>query len=507
MKKLRCFYTSVSLILIVGLAVPPVSVFAEAEIDVLDSTESEVLLEATELEEAEEENEILLPVTESEGGMTVANVVIYSYNPGFSDPYMGEFVELEKLTDKRISLAGLTVVYETSTGSEYTVLEFSEEHEMVGESLLLRLASSNEVKEAEDSAEVADLTYTRNMSQSAGRIKLKYGEEELDSLCWGLKETGCYPAFKTGKNVKPTTLVREISEDEVGDFEFVEDYVPSYDSQNPGLVILEIPDEVVEPQCRALEFTEIYTYYETAASEQFVEIYNNGDDTAVLDGCFVSYKNKNYALKGNLGARKFLAVYPLAEWGLTLTKNPTSANKLSIIDTDGETVDNLVYYNGQKKGVGFAKVVLGDGTTGWVQTYSVTAGAENVYQQFKTCPVGKVINLETGNCVNETVLTTTLAACPEGKYRNPLTGRCKSYATTASTELKPCAEGYERNPETNRCRKIVMNTGAEYPVVTEMFEEKRELVSVYAIVTVVVAGLGYIAFQYKDELRMKFAKK
>ena len=121
MKKLRCFYTSVSLILIVGLAVPPVSVFAEAEIDVLDSTESEVLLEATELEEAEEENEILLPVTESEGGMTVANVVIYSYNPGFSDPYMGEFVELEKLTDKRISLAGLTVVYETSTGSEYKI--------------------------------------------------------------------------------------------------------------------------------------------------------------------------------------------------------------------------------------------------------------------------------------------------------------------------------------------------------------------------------------------------
>ncbi|MBQ1528597.1 hypothetical protein IIZ77_03055, partial [Candidatus Saccharibacteria bacterium] len=213
-----------------------------------------------------------------------------------------------------------------------------------------------------------------------------------------------------------------------------------------------------------------------------------------------------YSLSGKLGTRKFLAVYPFATWGLTLTKNPTSANRLSIIDADGETVDNLTYYNGQKKGVSLAKLTV-DEKISWTQTYNLTAGAENVYQKFKSCPVGKVINLETGNCVNEVAPVATLTACPEGKYRNPLTGRCKSYATTASTTLKPCAEGYERNPETNRCRKIVTNTGADYPIAAGNVEEKTELTSVYAIATVVVAGLGYIAFQYKEELVGLFRKK
>ena len=492
---MRYLYLGITIIFTIGFSVPSTMVFAEAK---------EALEEATKVADSETEE---LPEEEVDGEVQLPPVVILSYNPGFSDPYVGEFMELRRLQPNSILLAGLSIIYETSSGSEYVVFEFDETYEMVGESLLLRLASSDEVKNAEDESTVADLTYTRNMSQSAGRIKLKYSDEEIDSLCWGLKEVGCYAAFKTGKKNPPTTLVREISEEEIGDFGFSADYVPSFDSLKPGLSVREVaPEEVIEPQCRALEFTELYTYYETSATEQFIELYNNSDEEINLDGCLISYKGKNYGLNGKLGARKFLAVYPVTAWGLTLTKNPTSANRLSIVDTDGETVDNLTYYSGQKKGVSLAKLALGDGVN-WTQTYNVTAGAENVYQKFKSCPVGKVINLETGNCVNEVAPVATLAACPEGKYRNPLTGRCKSYATTASTALKPCAEGYERNPETNRCRKIVANTGADYPVVTGNVEEKTELTGVYAIATVIVAGLGYIAFQYKEELAGLFRKK
>lgn len=558
MKKLRYLYLGISVILTIGIATPPTVVLAmtqnalwsrqmmadsfepekakdsqndnqpsadeaeddeadtdasvEAEEDEEDATEEaeeKALVDDEEdSDDKEEEDEMLNVISEGENGGFLTNIVILSYNPGFSDPYVGEFVELRKLPKNSISLAGLTIIYETSSGSEYTVLEFSEEHEMVGESLLLRLASSDEVKNAENPSNVADATYTRNMAQSAGRIKLKYQDEEIDSLCWGLKETSCYAAFKTGKKDLPTTLVRSITEDEVGEFSFLTNYTPNFDPLRPALRIKEIPEEVIEPQCRALEFTEIYTYFETSSTEQFVEIYNNGEEEVELGGCFVNYKGRNYALKGNLAARKYLAIYPYAEWGLMMTKNPTSSNRLLLVDVDGETVDSLVYYGGQKKGVSFAKFgVSGGGNVSWKQTYNVTAGAENIYQQFKTCPVGKVINLETGNCVNEVQPIVTLAACPEGKYRNPLTGRCKSYATTASTELKPCAEGYERNPETNRCRKIVTNTGADYPVATGTFEEKKELTSVFAIATVVVAGLGYIVFQYKEEIKLKFAHK
>lgn len=494
MKKTRYAYLGLSIILAIGLHAPSYTAFAEP----LENTEeTEVSVEPEEPQDEEDEAEEKL------------NVVLKSYNPGFSDPYVGEFFEIVRLSKNFTSLAGLSVIYETSSGSEYPVYTFSEEDEMIGESLLLRLASSEEVKNSEDASKVADVTYTRNMSQSAGRIKLKLGEETIDSLCWGLKETGCLPAFKTGKNAKPTTLVREITEEEIGEFEFLEEYSPVFDSEKPGIIRHETEEEVIEPKCRALEFMELYTYYESSASEQFIELFNNSDEEVDTDGCFIGYKNKNYPLSGKVSARGFKTVFPFTDFGISLTKNPTSSNLLTLIDTDGEIVDRMTYYSGQRKGVSLSLIGhTSDGSKKWVQTYNPTPGAENVYQQFKTCPVGKVLNLETGNCVNDTALaSTTLAACPSGKYRNPLTGRCKSYETTASTSLKPCAEGYERNPETNRCRKIVQNTGADYPTTTGNYSEKKELASIWTIATVVVAGLGYIAFQYKEELSGLFAKK
>ena len=490
---------------------PAVKAFAEPMVEAVDTiieeqNESDQTEEAVEIVEKEQgEIKETFVVEDDENGKTVSNILIKSYNPGFSDPYVGEFFELVKLSKSPILLAGLSVLYETSTGSEYTVYDFSEGYEMVGESLLMRLASSKEVVEAEDALPIADVTYTRNMSQSGGRIKLKYDGEIIDSLCWGLKETGCYNAFNSKK---PTTLAREINEEEIGDFVHRSDYIPLFDATNPGLRYNEPEEELIEPKCREVEFSEIFTYYESASTEQFIELYNRGEEAADLNGCFVKYKNSNYAFTGTIGAHEFAVFYPVAAWSLALTKNPASFNKIEIVDTDGETVDELIYYSGQKRGLSFAEFgYRSDGSEKWEQTYNLTPGTDNIYQQFKTCPVGKVLNLNTGNCVTETPVTPTLAACPEGKYRNPLTGRCKSYAaTTTSTELKPCAEGYERNPETNRCRKITTNTGADYPATTGTYEDKKEFVSVWAIATVVVAGIGYIAFQYKDELKLKFAR-
>lgn len=495
---------------------PNCSVFAESVTGILETSGENTTLEEVEqntaLEEIEQDTtfEEMEPVgvisTDGEGGKVV-NVLISSYNPGFSNPYQGEFVELRRLSKTSILLAGLSVIYETATGSEYVVYEFPDGDEMIGESLLMRLASSDEVKEAAKSGTtVADVTYTRNMAQGEGRIKLVYAEDAVDSLCWGSDEVECYDKFDSRN---PTTLVREITEDEIGDFEHIANYVPNFDAEKPGLKHNEPEEEVVEPQCREVEFSEILTYYENTGAEQFVELYNRGEEDVNLDGCFVKYKNGNYPLAGVVAAHGFMVVYPAQSWGVTLTKNPTSSNKLQLIDVDGEVVDTLTYYSGQKKGVSLAKMGYNaDGSKKFQQTYNPTPGSENNYQQFKTCPVGKVINLETGNCVNETVMTTaTLAACPAGKYRNPLTGRCKSYATTASAELKPCAEGYERNPETNRCRKVTSNTGADYPVITETVAEKKEMTAIFAIATVVAAGIGYIAFQYKDELKMKLARR
>lgn len=451
---------------------------------------------------------VVLPVFAEEDevpprSLEKGEVLIKSFNPGFTT--QGEFLELTKLPEDDLSLAGLTVVYVTSTGHDYVVHSFVEGNVMIGESLLMRLANSDEVKEAEKPEDVADVIYTRNMSQSKGRINLVFEDEVIDTLAWGLEDDDSFSGFSSKS---PTTLVRDLEAEEVEDsFKHDSDYVPNYDPEKPGLKIIEPEEEVVEPKCRSLEFSEILTYFESSNTEQFIEFFNRSDEKIELSDCLLKYKNKTYALSGTVAANGFVVFYPVKEWGLALTKNPTSSNILEIIDADGEVVDSLTYTSGQKKGVSFAFMGFrSDGSRNWAQTYNPTPGAENSYQQFKTCPAGKVINLDTGNCVNETTLEKTLAACPEGKYRNPLTNRCKSYATTASASLKPCAEGYERNPATNRCRKIVENDGADYEVKTETFEEKKEFVAVWAIVVVVAAGALYVILQFREEIFGKYGR-
>ena len=453
--------------------------------------------------------ETVLPVAEQdEAGVLKPNLVIKSFNPGYSAQDIGEFFELIRLSDHNISLAGLSVKYFTAKGAETTLFSFDETSEMVGESLLFRLKSS---VEGEDYTGVADGVYTRNMSMEAGRLELYYNDEEIDGLCWGMDgESGCIERFYASGKTKTlfTTAVREVNTEEIGEFEHVENYTPKFDPEKPGLRMIEIPEEMVEPKCRTVEFSELLSYFESSREEQFIELFNRGEEGVDLTGCSLRYKNKIYALSGEIRANGFRAIYPATEWGLTLTKNPTSSNKIELLDADGVVVDTLVYSSGQRKGVALAMMgAKSDGSENWTQTFNPTPGSENVYQQFKTCPAGKVINLETGNCVNEATLTKTLAACPEGKYRNPATGRCKSYATTASASLKPCAEGYERNPATGRCRKIVSNDGAEYPIETETFEEKSEFVAMGAIGGVVGVGVLYIIYQYREEILGVFRGK
>ncbi len=527
MEKVRLIYLGITLSIVLNSGGGILNVVKNATLEAYAEEESSEVEEGVSSEdeqaekEKEEENE---KAEETEGGdeeeEIMEGIFIKAFNPGFSG--IGEFFEIgARFKGDSFSLAGFSIIYTTASGKDYVVYEFSEEEETVGESLLFRLKSSEEVKAVEEYREVADAIYTRNMAQGGGRIRIlklvEEGEVEeenkyevVDSLCWGLEEENgetCYAKFNSKT---PTTLVRDDEAEEMEElFKHTENYTPSYDPENPSLIEVkqEEAEEIIEPKCRTIRFNEILTYFETSENEQFIEVYNEGEIAVNLNGCLLRYKNKNYELSGTVSAGGLGVIYPNAEFELRLTKNPTNENTLEIIDADGKVVDKLVYYSGQKKGVALAQFGYNsDGSEQWLQTYSPTPGEENNYQKFKTCPAGKVINEETGNCVNETKISTELAACPEGKYRNPLTNRCKSYATTASAELKPCAEGYERNPATGRCRKIVNNEGAEYPLVAETFEEKSKFIATYAIIGVVALGVLYIVFQYREEIKGLFKK-
>lgn len=91
----------------------------------------------------------------------------------------------------------------------------------------------------------------------------------------------------------------------------------------------------------------------------------------------------------------------------------------------------------------------------WQWTFTPRPAADNVISLPPTpvCPDGKYLNPDTGRCRTIEEAINTLAACPEGQTRNPSTNRCRQNTPQTST-LKPCGEGQERNPLTNRCRSI-----------------------------------------------------
>ncbi len=412
---------------------------------------------------------------------------IRALNPGYTvegKQNVGEFIELEKSTDTTLSLTGYALRYTNGSGTASMLFEFPENSTMTGEVLLLRLASSPE-------ASMADVNYTKTLAFAAGPLELLHNGEVVDSVCWTGKD-GCYAKFSSGK---PTTLARN---EDTGLFEHLAVYTPEYDPDNPSYHDPPVdPDPPVESHCRGLQFSEVLSYYENSKDEQFVEIYNATDHDIDATGCQVRYKKKDYLLSGVIPPDGYLARYAT---DFTMTKNPTSSNDLDLIDTDGTSLDTLTYYNGQKKATAYAAFgYQNGGKAQWLQTYHPTPGEANDYQKYKTCPVGKAINEETGNCVNETTLDTTLAPCPAGKYRNPLTNRCKSIDSD-DDEKAPCPEGYERNPETGRCRKIRNNNGADYELEPDSFGDTTTFIAIGVIAIIVGIGLTYIIIQYRHDI-------
>lgn len=448
-----------------------------------------------------------------------SDLIFRAVSPGYTEETpsgkssnVGEFIELLNLTDAPLALAGYSIIY-TGSGAPATVFTFPEDSFLTGKHLLLRYDNPKDPNVSQ-----SDLTYrigSSGMIQSKGLLELLYeGETDpVDSVCWGNLGNDCAKAFSS---TTKGALTRDLKSGKFGpsptsytiDFEI--------DPDNLILPIEEEPDpeepEVIPPQCRGLEITELLTYYTADQSDQFIELFNPTAEPIDLNGCKVSYKNRLYDLSGSISSGKYYAYYPKSQF--SLTKNPKNPLVVAIIDTDGEAVDEISYPNGQKKSTSFAKIIDSDGGESWQITYAATPGSENIYQKFRSCEDGKIINKATGNCVKATTLkdaataklkssaSAALAPCPEGKYRNPLTNRCKSIET-ASTSLKECAEGYERNPETNRCRKVAStssNNGADYAITPTEHSDQTIFIGIGIVLIIIALGGIYIVLQFRHEI-------
>lgn len=415
-------------------------------------------------------------------------IYIKAINPGYTVDgvnNVGEMIEIGRVmnSDEPLSLTGLTIGYTNSSGNETLLVEFPENSWMVGEKILLRLASS-------PGHELASVLYAKTLAAKAGPLTIQRNGTVIDSVCWTGKD-GCYKEFKT---TSPTVLVRNL---ETGFFEHLVDYEPEFIVENYREDV--IKEELPPSQCKGLMFSEVLTYYESEKSEQFIEVYNSSAEQIKMTGCSIRYKNKLYRLDGVIKPEEYQAEF---FDNISLTKNPTNKNILEIIDTNGEVVDMLDIPNGQRKGASYAWVGFNaDGAELWRVTYALTPGGANNYQEYKTCEAGKVINPETGNCVKVTEVVAKV--CKDGYYLNLLTGRCNKVKTTT---VKTCKEGYILNKETGRCIKIKENTGADYSLQKEEYEENSSFIALYIVLGVVGVGMVYIIYEFREEILMFWRK-
>lgn len=191
------------------------------------------------------------------------------------------------------------------------------------------------------------------------------------------------------------------------------------------------------------------------------------------------------------------------------------------------------YESAGSKQQGYAWAQQQDGSWQWTST--PMSGAANVFTMptvvqassvLGECPEGKYRNPETNRCRSIEEAVNALAACQEGQERNPATNRCRSVASSASTltpckegqernpatnrcrsiasavaELLPCDEGSERNPATNRCRKVQSSEipGAAFPV-EPVKDAAGAVVAWWAVGGILILGAGYGAWEWRHEI-------
>lgn len=194
---------------------------------------------------------------------------------------------------------------------------------------------------------------------------------------------------------------------------------------------------------------------------EFIEIYNPSDRVADL---------ALYSLRIGADGQKVVAfpddatIAPgeyrsFSDQQLKLTLVNTS-DRVVLVDVAGSKHSDSGVYDSPPDGQSWALIA-----SVWQYTNQPTPGAANslsVIEMPQTtgdptdgvavCPAGKYRNPLTNRCRTIVTDASVLGVCDEGQYRNPETGRCRKIVATITS---PCTDGQYRSEETNRCRNIV----------------------------------------------------
>lgn len=257
-------------------------------------------------------------------------------------------------------------------------------------------------------------------------------------------------------------------------------------------------------------------------SSQFIELFNSSEYPLNITGCRLQTNRSSaqHILPDQIIAAHNYIVITIADTDLSLTKTTTGI--VYLLSSDGAAELQTVSYADLDEETSWAWY----GGSDWRQTYVVTPGNINQYQQYASCEVGYERNHESGRC-NKIGVATNLMPCKEGQYRSEETNRCRSIASVAASVLKPCGddqfrnpltnrckkiasaddladcgEGRERNPETNRCRNVVQSdVPAAAFAVKPIKDSASAFAGWWALGGVGTLALGYAGWEWRKELR------
>ncbi|MEO5691426.1 MAG: lamin tail domain-containing protein [Candidatus Saccharimonadales bacterium] len=264
--------------------------------------------------------------------------------------------------------------------------------------------------------------------------------------------------------------------------------------------------------------------------KEFIELYNSGEVAADLSDYYLlvgKQLEKRIQLPTHtLGVGGYVA-FTDEELGFTLLNTTTN---IRIVYYDGSLVNEMIPYENPGDDISWSRI---DGI--WQYTNNPTPKQHNksATEVLSTqteiagviaCPAGKYRNPLTNRCRNIEEDVSVLGSCDGDEYRNPETNRCRKISTAASslapcesgyerneetnrcrkivqeTSLTPCAEGYERNPETNRCRKALSNEVLASAV--EEVADPQNQMNMYPLLTAAAAGgFAYGVYEWRVEAR------
>lgn len=192
---------------------------------------------------------------------------------------------------------------------------------------------------------------------------------------WFRTASQAFIAFALGIAVSPLFLRPPVALAEGGDPcqppAITEETPVQTDPSVPGT---SSPEEVpaTPPPTPDLRLSELFPDPSgTDAEQEFIEIQNDGDADAALDGWrLLSASGRSFALAGPIGARARMA-FLYAETKIPLVNTGTT---LTLLDPSGATKD-VVTYGPAKEGRAYARSDQGD----WRWTSTPTPGAENAF--------------------------------------------------------------------------------------------------------------------------------